>query len=53
MAVPTGTTQTYTMIGIREDLADSINLLNAYTTPFYSKIGSDTAKNRTPEWLAQ
>ena len=52
MAVPTGTTQTYTMIGIREDLADSINLLNAYTTPFYSKIGSDTAKNRTPEWLA-
>lgn len=52
MAVPTGTVQTFTTIGIREDLIDAINLLEAYDTPVYTKIGNDKCVNRTPEWMA-
>jgi Family of unknown function (DUF5309) len=52
MAVPTGTVQTFSQTRIREELANTINLLDAYQTPFYSRIGSDSVNNRTPEWLA-
>jgi Family of unknown function (DUF5309) len=52
MAVPTGTVQTFAQNNVREQLFNTINLLDAYETPFYSSIGNDTAKTRTPEWLS-
>jgi hypothetical protein len=52
MTVPTGTVQSFPVTRIREDLANVINLLDAYEVPFYSSIGSARAENNHPEWLA-
>tara|TARA_R110000772_G_C13310276_1_gene440188 strand:- start:29220 stop:30185 length:966 start_codon:yes stop_codon:yes gene_type:complete len=50
MTVPTGTTQSYQMIGIREDLSDIIYDISPMETPFVSMIGKGSAKNTNPEW---
>tara|TARA_R110000803_G_scaffold49672_2_gene103337 strand:+ start:4424 stop:5389 length:966 start_codon:yes stop_codon:yes gene_type:complete len=50
MSVPTGTTQTYQQIGIREDLSDIIYDISPMETPFVSMIGKGSAKNTNPEW---
>lgn len=51
MAVPTGTVQTFAMIGIREQLSDTIANIDPSETPFYSRVKKGTCKTRTPEWL--
>lgn len=51
MAVPSNTVQTFAMVGIREDLSDTISNIDPYETPLYTKIGKGTCKSRTPEWL--
>lgn len=50
MTVPTGTTQTYQQIGIREDLSDIIYDISPMETPFVSMMGKGSAKNTLPEW---
>lgn len=50
MAVPTGTTQTYQQIGIREDLEDYIYDISPMETPFVSSIGKGKAKQTFAEW---
>ena len=45
MAVPSGTTQTYQVVGRREDLTDVIHDVTPTETPFMSAIGKGTAKN--------
>lgn len=51
MAVPTGTVQTFAMVGIREQLSDAISNIDPLETPFYSRVKKGTCKTRTPEWL--
>lgn len=51
MAVPTNTVQTFAMVGIREQLSDTIANIDPMETPFYSKIKKGTCKTRTPEWV--
>jgi Family of unknown function (DUF5309) len=51
MAVPAGTTQTFQMVGIREQLSDVIINIAPKDTPFTSMVGKTTAMTRTPEWL--
>jgi hypothetical protein len=50
MTVPTGTTQTYQQIGIREDLSDIIYDISPMETPFVTMAGKGSAKNTLPEW---
>lgn len=50
MTVPTGTTQTYQQIGIREDLSDIIYDISPMETPFVSAMGKGTATATKPEW---
>lgn len=51
MAVPTGTTQTFQMVGIREALSDAITNIASTQTPFYSKFcKKGKTQSRTPEW---
>jgi hypothetical protein len=50
MAVPSGTTQTYQVVGRREDLTDDIHDLSPTEVPFFSAIGKGTAKNTFHEW---
>ena len=50
MAVPTNTVQTFAMVGIREDLSDTINIIDQFETPLYSKFKKGKCDNRTPEW---
>ena len=50
MAVVSNTVQTFAMVGIREDLSDTISNLAPTDTPFYSGIRKGKANNRTPEW---
>lgn len=50
MTVPTGTTQTYGVIGRREDLTDDIHDLSPTDTPFTSAIRKGKAKNTNHEW---
>jgi len=50
MTVPTGTVQTFAMVGIREDLSDVISNISPTETPFYSMCRKGTAMNRSPEW---
>jgi hypothetical protein len=50
MAVPTGTTQTYQVVGRREDLTDVIHDVTPTETPFMSAIGKGSAKNTFHEW---
>lgn len=51
MAVPSDTIQTFSMIGIKEDLSDTISNIDPTETPLYSKFGKGTCKSRTPEWI--
>ena len=50
MTVPTGTTQTYQMVGRREDLTDVIHDVTPVETPFLSSIGKGKATNTFHEW---
>ena len=50
MAVPSGTTQTYGVVGRREDLTDVIHDVTPTETPFMTAIGKGTAKNTFHEW---
>ena len=50
MAVASNTVQTFAMVGIKEDLSDTIALTDPVEVPFYSGISKGTAKSRTPEW---
>ena len=50
MTVPTGTTQTYQQIGIREDLSDIIYDISPMETPFVTAMGKGTATATKPEW---
>lgn len=51
MSVPSGTIQTFAMVGIREQLSDTISNIDPYETPIYSRIGKGTCTTRTPEWI--
>lgn len=51
MAVPSQTVQTFAMVGIREQLSDTITNISPEETPFYSMARKGTTKSRTPEWL--
>lgn len=50
MTVPTDTTQTYGVIGRREDLTDVIHDISPTDTPFMSAIGKGSASNTYHEW---
>lgn len=50
MAVPTDTTQTYQVVGRREDLTDVIHDVSPTDTPFMSAIAKGTASNTFHEW---
>jgi hypothetical protein len=50
MAVPTDTTQTYQVVGRREDLTDVIHDVTPTETPFMSAIGKTTASSTYHEW---
>ena len=45
MAQPTNTFDSYDMVGIREQLANTIDMISPDETPFYSKSGKSTARN--------
>lgn len=50
MAVPSGTYQTYTAIGRREDLTDVIHDISPTDTVFMSNIGKGKADQKNHEW---
>lgn len=50
MAVPSGTTQTYGVVGRREDLTDVIHDVSPTEVPFFSAIGKGKASNTFHEW---
>lgn len=50
MTVPTDTTQTYQVVGRREDLTDVIHDVSPTDTPFMTAIGKGTASNTFHEW---
>jgi hypothetical protein len=50
MTVPSGTTQTYGVVGRREDLTDVIHDISPTDTPFMSSIGKGKADNTFHEW---
>jgi hypothetical protein len=50
MAVPSGTTQTYGVVGRREDLTDVIHDVSPTDTPFMSAIEKGKADNTFHEW---
>jgi|TARA_R100001443_G_scaffold91832_1_gene98546 hypothetical protein len=50
MAVPNNTVQTYTRVGIREDLADVIYNIAPTETPFMSNAGTGSASQSNHEW---
>ena len=50
MTVPTDTTQTYQVVGRREDLTDVIHDVSPTETPFQSAIGKGSAANTFHEW---
>ena len=43
MGVPSNTTETYSRVGIREDLADVIYNISPVETPFISNAGKGSA----------
>lgn len=53
MAVPTNTLQTFSMVGIKEDVTDIITMTDFLETPFYSGCKKKSRKNRTPEWMVE
>jgi hypothetical protein len=50
MTVPSGTFQTYTAVGRREDLTDVIHDVSPTDTPFLSLIGKGKASQKNHEW---
>jgi len=50
MAVPAGTFQTYSAVGIREDLEDAIYDISPTETPFLTMCARTTATNTLHEW---
>lgn len=51
MAVPNNTVQTFSRVGIREDLSDNITMISPTETPFYSQVcKKGKTGSRTPEW---
>lgn len=50
MAQPTNTLDSYDIVGIREDLSNKIDMISPEETPFYSKCGTEAAKNTFVEW---
>ena len=50
MAQPTNTVDSYDITGIREQLANTIDMISPEETPFYSKCGKTTANNTFVEW---
>jgi hypothetical protein len=50
MAVPTNTVQTYTRVGIKEDLADVIYNISPVEVPFMSNAGKGNATQSNHEW---
>ena len=50
MGVPSNTTETYSRVGIREDLADVIYNISPVETPFISNAGKGTATQTNHEW---
>lgn len=54
MAILTNAANTYTMVGIREDLTDIVALIDPQETPFISNIGTAPASMATKhEWQTQ
>lgn len=51
MAQVTNTLETYTMKGIREELADTIYMITPDETPLMSLIGRKSVDSTHPEWL--
>lgn len=51
MAVPAATTQTYQVIGNREDLSDIIYMISPTETPVVSKLPRVKASHTKHEWL--
>lgn len=50
MAVAANVTQTFQMIGVREDLSDVITNIMPLETPMYSFCKKRSTGSRTPEW---
>ena len=50
MGVPSNTTETYSRVGIREDLADVIYNISPVETPFISNAGKGSATQTNHEW---
>jgi hypothetical protein len=50
MAQPTNTYDSYDMVGIREQLANTINMISPEDTPFYNKCKKVSADNTYTEW---
>lgn len=51
MTLPTGAVQTFAMVGIREELSDTITNISPMDVPFYSMCRKGKTKSRSPEWL--
>ena len=49
--MPTNMLQTYTVIGMKEDVDDKIYRVSPEETPFVSMIGRESVDATTPEWL--
>lgn len=50
MAQPTNTFDSYDQVGLREDLADIIDNVDPFETPFYSTVKKTKASNTYHEW---
>ena len=50
MAIVTNTFTTYSAVGIREDLANTISNISPEETPFMSNVGSENVSNTFFEW---
>lgn len=48
--MPANTLQTYTVIGMKEDVDDKIYRVSPEETPFISMIGRESVDATTPEW---
>lgn len=51
--MPTNMLQTYTVVGIKEDVDDKIYRVTPEETPFISMIGRRTVDATNPEWLRE
>lgn len=49
--MPANTLQTYTVVGMKEDVDDKIYRVTPEETPFISMIGRKSCDSTTPEWL--